>query len=54
LIDSAHPKERGVMNGRSDNNFPISISDHSLEIGELINVDVAGRKKHSLVGKVVK
>ncbi len=53
LIDSAHPKERGVMNGRSDNNFPISIVERSLEIGDLITVEITGRKKHSLTGTLI-
>lgn len=53
LIDNAHPKERGVMNGRSDNNFPISIQDHSLEIGDLVTVEITGRRKHSLIGKSI-
>jgi tRNA-2-methylthio-N6-dimethylallyladenosine synthase len=50
LIDSAHPKERGVMNGRTDGNFPVSVNDHTLEIGDLITVDIIGRKIHSLIG----
>ncbi len=53
LIDSAHPKERDVMNGRSDSNFPVSINNSDLEIGDLVTVKVIGRKRHSLIGRVV-
>lgn len=52
LIDSAHPKERGVMSGRSDGNFPVSIKDSELEIGNFVDVAITGRKKHSLLGEI--
>ena len=53
LIDSAHPRERGSMNGRTGNNIPVVIPASDLEIGDLANVQIVGRKKHSLVGEAV-
>lgn len=53
LIDSAHPKERGVMNGRTDGNVPVSIHDPALNIGDLLKIRISGRKKHSLIGQTI-
>ncbi len=50
LIDSAHPRERRVMNGRTGGNLPVSVEDFTLNIGDLCNVTITDRKKHSLVG----
>ncbi|MCP4756726.1 MAG: tRNA (N6-isopentenyl adenosine(37)-C2)-methylthiotransferase MiaB [Proteobacteria bacterium] len=52
LIDSAHPRERRTMNGRSDGNIPVSVPDSDLDIGDLVSVKIIGRKKHSLIGQV--
>jgi len=52
LIDSAHPKERNTMNGRTDGNLPVCIQDDKLKIGNMVTVNIVSRRKHSLVGKV--
>lgn len=54
LIDSAHPKERGVMKGRTGTNLPVSIADPNLNIGDLIQVKIVDRKRNSLIGKEIK
>ncbi len=53
LIDGAHPKEQGVMNGRTDGHFPVSINSVNSEIGDLERVSISSRKKHSLVGELI-
>ena len=53
LIDSAHPRERGVMTGRTDGNLPVAVDDFRLDIGELIDVRITGRKPHSLIGSKI-
>ncbi len=53
LIDSAHPKERGVMNGRTGGNTPVSVADMDLEIGDFVTVKITGKKRFSLVGDVI-
>jgi len=50
LIDSAHQKLRGVMNGRTDGYRPISVMEESLEIGELVQVRVTRKQGHWLYG----
>ncbi len=52
LIDSAHPKEIGTWNGRNNGNMPISIPNPNLRIGDMVNVKIISRKKHSLVGEM--
>lgn len=53
LIDSAHPRERGVMNGRTDTNFPVAVRSNDLEIGDMVSVGINDRKKHSLTGEIM-
>ena len=53
LIDFAHPRERHAMNGRTEGNFAVTIPDSDLQIGDLINLKIIGRKEHSLVGQVI-
>jgi tRNA-2-methylthio-N6-dimethylallyladenosine synthase len=50
LIDSAHPQERGIMCGRTQGDRPVVVRDGSLEIGDLVNVQVDARRKFSLEG----
>ncbi|MDA0321364.1 MAG: tRNA (N6-isopentenyl adenosine(37)-C2)-methylthiotransferase MiaB [Verrucomicrobia bacterium] len=50
LIDSAHPQERGIMCGRTQGDRPVVVRDASLEIGDLVNVQVDARRKFSLEG----
>lgn len=51
LIDTVHPRERGVMNGRTDSNRSVSLVDDTLEIGDVIRVKIIGTKMHSLMGE---
>jgi len=48
LVDSANPRRRGVMNGRTDGYRPISVHDGSLEIGEIVQARVTGFGGHWL------
>ncbi|MBT4289532.1 MAG: tRNA (N6-isopentenyl adenosine(37)-C2)-methylthiotransferase MiaB [Deltaproteobacteria bacterium] len=51
FIESFHPKEIGVMNGRTSGNISVSVSGNSLKIGDLVKVKIIGRKQTSLIGK---
>ena len=53
LIESAHPREKGVMNGRTDAFRPVAIRDDQLEIGDLVTVQITGRRKYSLEGTLL-
>lgn len=53
LIDSAHLKERHVMSGRTDGYRPVTVKDASLEVGDLIKVEITGVRNHWLEGQVV-
>lgn len=50
LIDSAHPREKGVMCGRTQGDRPVVVRTSDLEIGELIDVAIDARRKFSLEG----
>ncbi len=50
LIDGAHNRKRGWMNGRTDGFKPIMIEDASLEIGDIVSARVTGHEGHWLVG----
>lgn len=50
LIDGAHNRKRGWMNGRTDGYKPIMIDDASLEIGDFVRARVTGHEGHWLVG----
>lgn len=52
LIDSAHPKERFTMNGRTGGAVPVNIPKCEHEIGDLVQVKITGRKTHSLTGEL--
>jgi tRNA-2-methylthio-N6-dimethylallyladenosine synthase len=51
LIDGAHPRERGTMNGRTDGYRPVTIPDSGLEIGDLAQVAITGVSAHWLEGR---
>lgn len=51
LIDSAHPKERFAMNGRTQGNRPVTVRNSQLDIGELASIHITGRRAHSLEGE---
>jgi tRNA-2-methylthio-N6-dimethylallyladenosine synthase len=51
LIDGAHNRKRGWMNGRTDGYKPIMIDDASLEIGDFVRARVTGHEGHWLVGE---
>lgn len=50
LIDAAHPRRQGVMNGRTDGYRPISVTDAGLEIGDLVTIRVTEHHGHWLEG----
>ena len=52
LVDSVHPKERHSMNGRNGGNIPVTVPCSRLSVGEIVEVTIVGRKKHSLIGEV--
>lgn len=53
LIDGAHPRLRGVMNGRTDGYRPISVRTAAAEIGELVRARVTGYRNHWLESEPV-
>jgi len=53
LIDAAHPRKRGWLNGRTDNYRPISFEAPDHEIGDVVHVRVTGYAGHWLEGDVV-
>lgn len=53
LIDGAHGRKRGWMNGRTDGFKPIMIEDASLEIGDFVQARVTGFQGHWLIGERV-
>jgi tRNA A37 methylthiotransferase MiaB len=53
LIDAAHPRERGVMNGRTEGYRPISVYAPEVEIGDMVQVKVKSHKAHWLYGELV-
>jgi tRNA-2-methylthio-N6-dimethylallyladenosine synthase len=54
LIDGAHPRERDVMNGRTDGYRAISVRDESLRIGDCVRARVTGWSGHWLHGETIK
>jgi tRNA-2-methylthio-N6-dimethylallyladenosine synthase len=44
LIDGAHPKQRHVMNGRTDGFRPVTVRDPGLEIGDIVSVRITGAR----------
>ncbi len=53
LIDAAHPRERGRMNGRTGGYRPISVHAPHLEVGDLALLRVTGHQGHWLSGECV-
>jgi tRNA-2-methylthio-N6-dimethylallyladenosine synthase len=53
LIDAAHARQRGWMNGRTDGFKPITIEDATAEIGDMVHARVTGHRGHWLVGERV-
>ena len=53
LIDAAHPRRQGFMNGRTNNYRPITCHAPDLEIGDVVNVRVSTYSGHWLEGDVV-
>ena len=51
LIDGAHNRKRGWMNGRTDSFLPIMIEDSTLEIGDIVQARVISYQSHWLVGE---
>jgi tRNA-2-methylthio-N6-dimethylallyladenosine synthase len=53
LIDAAHPRLRGFMNGRTEGYRPITLHAPHLEIGDLVQARVTGHKGHWLDGELI-
>ena len=53
LIDGAHKRLRGVMDGRTDGYRPVMIEDDSLEIGDIVHARVTGHAGYWLKGERV-
>lgn len=54
LVDSAHPRIRGYMNGRTEGYRPVTVQDDTLEIGDMVNVRITGFRNHWLEGEVLR
>ncbi len=50
LIDEAHPRDIGLMNGRTGGYRAITVSGEGLQIGDLVKVQVTGFRGHWLEG----
>lgn len=53
LIESAHPKLQGVMNGRTDSCCVVSVMNEDLQIGDMVLVKITGVKTYSLEGELL-
>lgn len=53
LIDGAHGRKRGWMNGRTDGFMPLMIEDDALEVGDFVTTRVTGHQGHWLIGERV-
>jgi tRNA-2-methylthio-N6-dimethylallyladenosine synthase len=52
LVDAAHSKLRGHMNGRLDNFRPVTFHAPDVEIGEVVRVRITGHRSHWLEGEL--
>ena len=48
LIDGAHLRQQGVMNGRTEGFRPVSVPGDDIEIGDLVQVRITGCRNHWL------
>lgn len=53
LIDGAHPRDRALMNGRTDGYRAITVRGANLEIGSLVRARVIGHRGHWLEGSLL-
>ncbi len=53
LIDGAHPREAGVMDGRTEGYRPMSVEGGELAVGTLVDAEVTGHHGHWLEGRAV-
>ena len=53
LIDGAHPRERGMMSGRTAGFRPVSLRDDSVEIGDIVHARITRVGGHWLHGDLV-
>ncbi len=51
LIDAAHPRKPGWMNGRTDGYRAITVKGDAITLGDLVRVRVTGHEGHWLVGE---
>ena len=50
LIEAAHPRERGVMNGRTEGYRPVAVGGTAAGIGDMVQVRISGIRNHWLQG----
>jgi len=50
LIEGAHARKQGVMDGRTDGFRPVAVADPALETGEIVPVRITGHRNHWLNG----
>ena len=48
LIDGAHLRRQGVMNGRTEGFRPVSVPGADLEIGDMLGARITGYRNHWL------
>lgn len=53
LVDAAHAKLRGHMNGRAGNFRPVTFHGPDVEIGDVVQVKITGHRGHWLEGELV-
>ena len=53
LIDGAHSRLRGAMNGRTDGYRPCTLRDVDLEIGDVVQVKITDHRGHWLEGELL-
>lgn len=53
LIDGTHPKQPGVVSGRTDGFRPVSVADPALRVGDVVNVRITGYRGHWLEGETI-
>ncbi|OPZ01095.1 MAG: (Dimethylallyl)adenosine tRNA methylthiotransferase MiaB [candidate division BRC1 bacterium ADurb.BinA364] len=53
LLDGAHAKKRGYLNGRTEGYRPVTAYAPHLEIGDFVSVRITGHRGHWLEGEIV-
>ena len=53
LLEGPHPKDEGAINGRTRQYRPVTVVNCTAKPGDLVRVDVASRRRFSLVGTLI-